>query len=83
MSSTSTDAVTGRQLNTTNSNVSTAMSDASSAKTTANTALTQVGTLNGLLNQVSASGNVRVGEKNSGTVVDVRNSANANRKLTG
>lgn len=83
LSSTSTDAVTGRQLNTTNSNVSTAMSDASSAKTAANTALTQVGTLNGLLNQVSASGNVRVGEKNSGTVVDVRNSANANRKLTG
>ena len=83
LSSTSTDAVTGRQLNTTNSNVSTAMSDASSAKTTANTALTQVGTLNGLLSQVSASGNVRVGEKNSGTVVDVRNSANANRKLTG
>lgn len=83
LSSTSTDAVTGRQLNTTNSNVSTAMSDASSAKTAANTALTQVGTLNGLLSQVSASGNVRVGEKNSGTVVDVRNSANANRKLTG
>ncbi|OBU64605.1 autotransporter [Stenotrophomonas maltophilia] len=83
LSSTSTDAVTGRQLNTTNSNVSTAMSDASSAKTAANTALAQVGTLNGLLNQVSASGNVRVGEKNSGTVLDVRNSANANRKLTG
>ncbi|WP_164262041.1 ESPR-type extended signal peptide-containing protein [Stenotrophomonas maltophilia] len=83
LSSTSTDAVTGRQLNTTNSNVSTAMSDASSAKTTANTALTQVGTLNGLLNQVSANGNVRVGEKNGGTVLDVRNSANANRKLTG
>ncbi|VEE54478.1 YadA domain-containing protein [Stenotrophomonas maltophilia] len=83
LSSTSTDAVTGRQLNTTNSNVSTAMSDASSAKTAANTALTQVGTLNGLLNQVSASGNVRVGEKNSGTVLDLRNSANANRKLTG
>ncbi|RTQ90349.1 MULTISPECIES: ESPR-type extended signal peptide-containing protein [Stenotrophomonas] len=83
LSSASTDAVTGRQLNTTNSNVSTAMSDASSAKTAANTALTQVGTLNGLLNQVSASGNVRVGEKNSGSVLDVRNSANANRKLTG
>lgn len=83
LNSASSDAVTGRQLNTTNSNVSTAMSDASSAKTAANTALTQVGTLNGLLNQVSASGNVRVGEKNSGTVLDVRNSANANRKLTG
>ncbi|HGM6373231.1 TPA: ESPR-type extended signal peptide-containing protein [Stenotrophomonas maltophilia] len=83
LSSTSTDAVTGRQLNATNTNVSTAMSDASSAKTAANTALTQVGTLNGLLNQVSASGNVRVGEKNSGTVLDVRNSVNASRKLTG
>lgn len=83
LNSTSSDAVTGRQLNTTNSNVSTALSDATAAKTTANTALTQVGTLNGLLNQGSASGNVRIGEKNSGTVLDVRNSANANRKLTG
>lgn len=83
LSSTSTDAVTGRQLNATNSNVSTALSDASAAKTTANTALTQVGTLNGLLSQGSASGNVRIGEKNSGTVLDVRNSASVNRKLTG
>ncbi|KGM24797.1 ESPR-type extended signal peptide-containing protein [Stenotrophomonas maltophilia] len=83
LSATSTDAVTGRQLNTTNSNVSIALSDAAAAKTTANTALTQVGTLNGLLSQGSASGNVRIGEKNSGTVLDVRNSANANRKLTG
>jgi trimeric autotransporter adhesin len=83
LSATSTDAVTGRQLNATNSNVSTALSDASAAKTSANTALTQVGTLNGLLSQASASGNVRVGEKNSGNLLDVRNSANANRKLTG
>ena len=83
LSSTSTDAVTGRQLNATNSNVSIALSDASAAKTSANTALTQVGTLNGLLSQASASGNVRVGEKNSSTVLDVRNSANANRRLTG
>ncbi len=83
LSSTSTDAVTGRQLNTTNSNVSTALSDATAAKVAANSALTQVGTLNGLLGQASASGNVRVGEKNNGTVLDVRNSANGNRKLTG
>ncbi len=83
LSTTSTDAVTGRQLNATNSNVSIALSDASAAKTSANTALTQVGTLNGLLSQASASSNVRIGEKNSGTVLDVRNSANANRKLTG
>jgi len=83
LSSTSTDAVTGRQLAATNTHVSTAQSDANAAKTSANTALTQVGTLNGLLSQASANGNVRVGEKNSGTVLDVRNSANANRKLTG
>ncbi len=83
LSTTSTDAVTGRQLAATNTNVSTAQSDASAAKTAANSALTQVGALNGLLSQASASGNVRVGEKNSGTVLDVRNSANANRKLTG
>ncbi|TGW19165.1 autotransporter [Stenotrophomonas maltophilia] len=83
LSTTSTDAVTGRQLNATNSNVSTALSDATAAKAAANSALTQVGTLNGLLGQASASGNVRVGEKNSGTVLDVRNSANGNRKLTG
>lgn len=83
LSTTSTDAVTGRQLAATNTNVSTAQSDASAAKTAANSALTRVGALNGLLSQASASGNVRVGEKNSGTVLDVRNSANANRKLTG
>ncbi|WP_182266628.1 ESPR-type extended signal peptide-containing protein [Stenotrophomonas maltophilia] len=83
LSTTSTDAVTGRQLAATNTHVSTAQSDANAAKTAANTALTQVGTLNGLLSQASANGNVRVGEKNSGTVLDVRNSENANRKLTG
>lgn len=83
LSTTSTDAVTGRQLAATNTHVSTAQSDANEAKTAANTALTQVGTLNGLLSQASASGDVRVGGKNSGTVLDVRNSANANRKLTG
>ncbi len=83
LSSTSTEAVTGRQLAATNTHVSTAQSDANAAKTAANSALTQVGALNGLLSQASANGNVRVGEKNSGTVLDVRNSANANRKLTG
>ncbi|HID8536924.1 TPA: ESPR-type extended signal peptide-containing protein [Stenotrophomonas maltophilia] len=83
LSTTSTEAVTGRQLAATNTHVSTAQSDANEAKTAANTALTQVGTLNGLLSQASASGDVRVGGKNSGTVLDVRNSANANRKLAG
>ncbi len=83
LNSSSTEAVTGRQLNATNTNVSTALSDASLAKANANTALTEVGTLKGLLSQDGASGDVRIGEKNSGTVLDVRNSANASRKLTG
>lgn len=83
LNSSSTEAVTGRQLNATNTNVSTALSDASLAKANANTALTEVGTLKGLLSQDGASGDVRIGEKNSGTVLDLRNSANANRKLTG
>ncbi len=83
LSTSSTEAVTGRQLNTTNENVAKAQTAAGEAKADASKALTQVVTLGGLVGQVSATGNVRLGEKNSGTVLDVRNSANANRKLTG
>lgn len=83
LSTSSTEAVTGRQLNTTNENVAKAQTAAGEAKSDASNALTQVVTLGGLVGQVSATGNVRLGEKNSGTVLDVRNSANANRKLTG
>ncbi|MGV6941636.1 ESPR-type extended signal peptide-containing protein [Stenotrophomonas maltophilia] len=83
LSTSSTEAVTGRQLNTTNENVAKAQTAAGEAKADASNALTQVVTLGGLVGQVSATGNVRLGEKNSGTVLDVRNSANANRKLTG
>ncbi|UXB23481.1 ESPR-type extended signal peptide-containing protein [Stenotrophomonas maltophilia] len=83
LSTSSAEAVTGRQLNTTNENVAKAQTAAGEAKSDASKALTQVVTLGGLVGQVSATGNVRLGEKNSGTVLDVRNSANANRKLTG
>ncbi len=83
LSTSSTEAVTGRQLNTTNENVAKAQTAAGEAKSDASNALTQVVTLGGLVGQVSATGNVRLGEKNSGMVLDVRNSANANRKLTG
>lgn len=83
LSTSSTEAVTGRQLNTTNENVAKAQTAAGEAKADASNALTQVVTLGGLVGQASATGNVRLGEKNSGTVLDVRNSANANRKLTG
>ncbi len=83
LSTSSTEAVTGRQLNTTNENVAKAQAAADTAKVEAGKALAQVVTLGGLVGQVSATGNVRLGEKNSGTVLDVRNSANASRKLTG
>ncbi|HHA1220380.1 ESPR-type extended signal peptide-containing protein [Stenotrophomonas maltophilia] len=83
LSTSSTEAVTGRQLNATNENVAKAQTAAGEAKSDASKALTQVVTLGGLVGQVSATGNVRLGEKNSGTVLDVRNSANASRKLTG
>lgn len=83
LSTSSTDAVSGKQLNATNSNVTAARSVADSAKTNADSALAKANTLSGLLGQASASGNVHVGASNSGTVLDVRNSANANRRITG
>ncbi len=36
-----------------------------------------------LVTQTSASGQIRVGAENSGTVLDVRNRSNANRKISG
>ncbi|WP_241898544.1 YadA-like family protein [Stenotrophomonas maltophilia] len=83
LSATSTEAVTGRQLNTTNTNVTTAQSTANTAKTAADAAAARVTTLSGLVGQVSATGNVRLGAENTGIVLDVRNKANANRKISG
>ncbi len=86
----STDAITGNQLFATNQAVSTAQNTATSAQTAANAAkvdaakaLTETAALAGLVSQTAASGNVRLGEKNSGTVLDMRNSANASRKVAG
>ncbi|PSD23146.1 hemagluttinin domain-containing protein [Stenotrophomonas maltophilia] len=86
----STDAITGNQLFATNQAVSAAQSTATSAQTAANAAkadaakaLTETTALAGLVSQTATSGNVRLGEKNSGTVLDVRNSANASRKVAG
>ncbi|MDT3485369.1 ESPR-type extended signal peptide-containing protein [Stenotrophomonas maltophilia] len=90
LSSTSTEAVTGKQLHATNSNVTTAQNTATAAQTTAtaaktsaDSALAQATTLGGLVGQVSATGNVRLGAENTGTMLDVRNKANANRKISG
>nr|WP_313216224.1 ESPR-type extended signal peptide-containing protein [Stenotrophomonas geniculata] len=97
LSASSTEAVTGKQLNATNANVATAQTAADAAKTTAtaaqttattantnaNTALAKANTVSGLVSQVSASGNVRLGGENTGTVLDARNKSNAVRSITG
>ena len=90
LSATSTEGVTGKQLFETNAQVGevertakAAQTAAATAKDEASKALTATTTLGGLVGQVSATGNVRLGEKNSGTVLDVRNSANANRTIRG
>ncbi|MBH1657227.1 YadA-like family protein [Stenotrophomonas maltophilia] len=83
ISATSNEAVTGKQLHETNANVTTAQAKAGAAKVSADSALADTAVLKGLVGQVAVNGNVRIGEKNSGTVLDVRNSANGNRKLTG
>ena len=90
LSTSSTDAVNGKQLNATNVEVASvrttatsAQTTASTAKTTADSALGKADVLSGLVSQVSATGNVRLGGDNTGTVLDVRNKSNASRKLTG
>lgn len=90
LSTSSTEAVTGKQLNATNANVVTAQNTANAAqvaatgaKTAADSALAKATTLAGLVSQVSTTGNVRLGSENTGTVLDVRNKANANRNISG
>ena len=97
LSTSSTEAVTGKQLSATNANVATAQTAADAAKTTAtaaqttattantnaNTALAKANAVSSLVSQVSASGNVRLGGENTGTVLDVRNKSNAVRTITG
>ena len=90
LSTSSTEAVSGKQLNATNVEVASvrttatsAQTTANAAKTTADNALAKADVLGGLVGQVSATGNVRLGGENTGTVLDVRNKSNANRKLMG
>ncbi|PSD30392.1 hemagluttinin domain-containing protein, partial [Stenotrophomonas maltophilia] len=90
VSASSNEAVNGKQLNATNVQVAAvekaataAQADATVAKVEAAKALVSTGALEGLVSQVAVNGNVRLGEKNSGTVLDVRNSGNANRRVSG
>ncbi len=80
---TSSEAVTGKQLFATNQNVTTATNTANTAKNTADAALDKATVVSGLIGQVSPTGSVRVGGENTGTVLDVRSKANANRAITG
>ncbi|HEL4832175.1 TPA: YadA-like family protein [Stenotrophomonas maltophilia] len=79
----SSEAVTGKQLYATNQALAATTITANAAKSTADSALSKANTLTGLLSQTSGSGNVRLGAANSGTVLDVRNSANGSRRITG
>ncbi|WP_313345894.1 ESPR-type extended signal peptide-containing protein [Stenotrophomonas sp.] len=90
LSTSSTDAVSGRQLNTTNLKVSaattlanTAHTVANLAQTTANDAQSKAIVLGGLISQVAANGDVRLGAGNAGAVLDVRNQNNQNRRIRG
>ncbi|HEL2978596.1 TPA: YadA-like family protein [Stenotrophomonas maltophilia] len=82
LSTTSTEAVTGKQLHATNTAVTTAQTTATAAKTAADNALGQVTTVAGLVGQVSASGNVRLGAQNTGTVLDVANKNGTARRIS-
>lgn len=86
----SSDAVNGKQLHATNTNVAAARSAADTAqrtadavKVTADEALGGVTHLRGLVGEVASDGNIRLGHENSGAVLDVRNKSNGTRRLTG
>ena len=79
LSTTSTDAVTGKQLHSTNQSVATATSTANAAKAAAEQALIK----SGIVTQAGVGGMIRVGGENTGTVLDVRNKGNGTRRLTG
>ncbi|MBK0025691.1 YadA-like family protein [Stenotrophomonas sp. S48] len=76
LSASSSDAVTGQQLFATNNNVA-------SAKLAADSALSKANTLDGLVSQVAADGNVRLGGENTGSVLDVSNKLGDARSLSG
>ncbi len=79
----SSDAVTGSQLHATETRVTTNRNAATAAQASANQALSDTRLLNGLLGQTAVGGSVRLGAENTGTVLDVSNKANVNRKVSG
>ncbi|WP_447906251.1 ESPR-type extended signal peptide-containing protein [Stenotrophomonas sepilia] len=81
LSATSTEAVTGKQLNATNVGVTAAQNAANAAQATGDSALSKSNALGGLLSQASAAGDVRLGAENTGTVLNVANKNGGKRRI--
>ncbi|MFV1848699.1 ESPR-type extended signal peptide-containing protein [Stenotrophomonas maltophilia] len=69
--------------NTARSTANNAQTTANSAKSNADSALSKANIREGLLNQTSSSGTIRLGGSNSGTLLDVRTSAGGLRRVYG
>ncbi len=83
LSDTSDEAVTGAQLLATDKRARSADTLANSAVTKADSALGKVTMLEGLVREDAASGGVRLGGSNTGTVLDVRNKSDGKRRISG
>lgn len=79
----SSDAVTGRQLHATNRSVATATSTATLAKTTADAALARASQVSDLISQTGLDGPIRIGGVTAGSVLEVGNRSNGNRRISG
>ncbi|WMJ70351.1 ESPR-type extended signal peptide-containing protein [Stenotrophomonas sp. 24(2023)] len=79
LSTTSSDAVTGKQLHATNQSVATATSTANTARSIADQALQSAR----LVTQTSTSSAIRVGSDNTGTTLTISNRSGAARTLNG
>ena len=79
----SNEVVTGRQLHATETRINAVIRTAVGAEAVANRADAKADLLGGLINEVAGDGDVRLGGANAGAVLDVRNSADANRILSG
>lgn len=79
----SSDAVTGRQLHATNRSLATATSTATLAKTTADAALARASQASDLISQTAPDGPVRIGGATAGSVLEVGNRSNGDRRISG
>ncbi len=83
LSNSSTDAVNGSQLFSTNQEVIVAKNHAAVANTNAEAALIKLARMDSLLSQEDAAGVVKIGSGTGGTMLNVSNKDGAARRLTG